>query len=72
PEPAPRPATSLGSSSRDSNYIRSVADLGRRAAEALDHAPFKRHWKHWLPTVPKASRASLPPGNCTGSITENL
>lgn len=31
-------AASLGSSSRDRRYVRAVAELGRRAAEALDHA----------------------------------
>ncbi len=34
----PSGTMSLGTSSRDRNYIRAVADQGRRAAEALDHA----------------------------------
>ncbi|WP_406700938.1 protein kinase [Singulisphaera sp. Ch08] len=32
------PSTSLGTSNRDRAYIRSVAERGRQAAEALDHA----------------------------------
>jgi WD40 repeat protein/serine/threonine protein kinase len=37
-QPATGSASSLGRSSRDRAYIRAVAELGRRAAEALDHA----------------------------------
>ena len=35
---ARRPSCSLGTSSRDRGYIRAVAEHGRQAAEALDHA----------------------------------
>jgi serine/threonine protein kinase len=38
PRPASGLASSLGTSSRDRAYIRAVAEHGRRAAEALDHA----------------------------------
>jgi WD40 repeat protein/serine/threonine protein kinase len=36
--PAPSSPCSLGKSNRDRTYIRAVAEHGRRAAEALDHA----------------------------------
>jgi WD40 repeat protein/serine/threonine protein kinase len=38
PGPASALASSLGTSSHDQRYIRAVAEHGRRAAEALDHA----------------------------------